>query len=169
MSVAPAPEGSARRAAEATATATEEERQRNRKKSNRLSARKSRMKKQQYVDGLAVEAEKLRRENDAMRAGVGAVLQRCRMVEQENRVLTAHARELCSALQLRGSQLRLLGEVAGVPLDVPDVADHLVQLYGGGGGGLGMPPLSPPRIPVLFFQPDSVMDAVSMIQDYESI
>ncbi|KAF0915423.1 hypothetical protein E2562_036275 [Oryza meyeriana var. granulata] len=165
MAAALATEGAARRAA----AATEEERQRNRKKSNRLSARRSRMKKQQYVDGLAVEVEQLRRENDSMRAGVGAVLQRCRLVEQENRVLLAHARELCSALQLRNSQLRLLGEVASVPLDVPDVADHLMQLYG---RGMVMPPLSPlpplpPQIQMLF-QPD-VMDAVSMLQGYESI
>uniref|UniRef100_A0A0E0CZH7 BZIP domain-containing protein n=1 Tax=Oryza meridionalis TaxID=40149 RepID=A0A0E0CZH7_9ORYZ len=175
MSVAPAPEGSARRAAAAAAAAaTKEERQRNRKRSNRLSAQRSRMKKQQYVDGLAVEAEQLRRENDAMRAGAGAALQRCRLVEQENRVLAAHARELCSGLQLRASQLRLLGEVAGVPLDVPDIADHLVQLYG---GGLGMTTLSPPppllplppQIEMLFFQPDSVMDPVSMLQGYENI
>uniref|UniRef100_A0A0E0GLC2 BZIP domain-containing protein n=1 Tax=Oryza nivara TaxID=4536 RepID=A0A0E0GLC2_ORYNI len=173
MSVAPATEGSARRSA-AAAAEEEEERQRNRKRSNRLSAQRSRMKKQQYVDGLAVEAEQLRRENDAMRAGAGAVLQRCRLVEQENRVLAAHARELCSALQLRASQLRLLGEVAGVPLDVPDVADHLVQLYG---GDLGMTPLSPPpllpplppQIEMLYFQPDSVMDPVSMLQGYENI
>ncbi|XP_006649961.1 ocs element-binding factor 1-like [Oryza brachyantha] len=169
MSVAPVPEGARRAAA-----AIEEERQRNRKKSNRLSARRSRMKKQQYVDGLSVEVEQLRRENDATRAGVGAVLQRCGLVEQENRVLLAHARELCSTLQLRTSQLRLLGEVASVTLDVPDVADHLMQLYGGGAGAGGLVmPLSPPPPPLppqiqMLLQSD-VMHTVSMLQGYESI
>ncbi|KAL5218063.1 hypothetical protein ABZP36_018747 [Zizania latifolia] len=140
------------------AAATDEERQRSRKTSNRLSARRSRMKKQQYVDGLAVEAEHLRRENDAMRAGVAAALQRCQLLEHENRVHTAHARELCSVLQLRNSQLRLLGDVAGVPLDVPHVADHLMQLY----GGLVMPLAPPPPQTQMLFQPD-VMEAVGML------
>lgn len=123
------------------AVTTEEERRRNRMTSNRLSARKSRMKRQQYVDDLTAENERLRRENEAMRASVADVLQRSRAVEQENRVLAAHARQLCAALLLRNSQLRLLGDVAGVPLDVPGVPDHLVQLY----GGVQMPvtPVSP--------------------------
>ncbi|KAF8683890.1 hypothetical protein HU200_044832 [Digitaria exilis] len=121
--------------------------------SNRLSARKSRMKRQQHVDDLTAEAERLRRENEAMRAAVGGAAEQGRALERENRVLAAHARQLCAALMLRNSQLRLLGAVAGVTLDVPGVPDHLVQLYGGLGLGLQMQmpasamPLSPPTPP----------------------
>lgn len=148
MAAAAPQQQGARRAA----VATEEERRRNRMTSNRLSARKSRMKRQQHVDDLAAEAERLRRENEAMRAAVGGALQQSRAFEQENRVLAAHARQLCAALLLRNSQLRLLGAVAGVPLDVPSVPDHLVRLY----GGLQMPaamPLSPPTPPPLLELP----------------
>ncbi|KAF8721530.1 hypothetical protein HU200_023037 [Digitaria exilis] len=119
--------------------------------SNRLSARKSRMKRQQHVDDLTAEAERLRRENEAMRAAVGGAAEQGRALERENRVLAAHARQLCAALLLRNSQLRLLGAVAGVTLDVPGVPDHLVQLYGGLGLQMQMPaaamPLSPPTPP----------------------
>lgn len=164
MAAAAPQQQGARRAA----VATEEERRRNRMTSNRLSARKSRMKRQQHVDDLAAEAERLRRENEAMRACAGGAQERSRALEQENRVLAAHARQLCAALLLRNSQLRLLGAVAGVPLDVPSVPDHLVRLY----GGLQIMPaaaamlLSPPTPPLLelpleiqmLLQPDDVMD-----------
>ncbi|KAK8446104.1 hypothetical protein SEVIR_9G434201v4 [Setaria viridis] len=151
------------------AAATEEERRRNRMTSNRLSARKSRMKRQQHVDDLAAEAERLRRENEAMRAGVGGALRRGRALEQENRVLAAHARQLCAALLLANSQLRLLGGVAGVPLDVPGVPDHLVQLYGGT-QQMPVTPLAPTPPPLqlpleiqMLLQPD-VMDAVGVLE-----
>jgi len=160
---AAAPQG-ARRAA----VATEEERRRKRMTSNRLSARKSRMKRQQHVDDLTAEAERLRRENEAMRAGAGEALRRGRALEQENRVLAAHARQLCAALLLRNSQLRLLGGVAGVPLDVPGVPDHLVQLYGGP-HQMPVTPLAPPpplQLPLeiqMLLQPADVMDAVGVL------
>lgn len=114
VAAAAAPQG-ARRAA----VATEEERRRNRMTSNRLSARKSRMKRQQHVDDLTAEAERLRRENEAMRAGAGEALRRGRALEQENRVLAAHARQLCAALLLRNSQLRLLGGTPGTSSGTP--------------------------------------------------
>ncbi|CAN6295356.1 unnamed protein product [Urochloa humidicola] len=170
---APGQQGVARRAG-AAAPATEEERRRNRMTSNRLSARKSRMKRQQHVEDLAAEAERLRRENESMRAAAEGALRRGGALEQENRVLAAHARQLCAALLLRNSQLRLLGGVAGVPLDVPGVPDHLLQLYG---GMRDMPvtllaPAPPPPLPMqlpleiqqmlLQLQPD-VMGAVGML------
>lgn len=142
------------------AAVTEEDRRRKRMTSNRLSARKTRMKKQQYVDDLTALAGQLKQENEAVRASASVALEQCRLLEQENRVLMAHARELCSVLQLRNFQLRLLGDVAGLPLDVPDVGDHLMQLY----GGLQMPLSPPPPLPLrpqvqMLAQPD-VMDAV---------
>ncbi|KAL6644942.1 hypothetical protein ACP70R_014022 [Stipagrostis hirtigluma subsp. patula] len=156
---AAAAEGVHRAGAGAAAT-SEEERRRKRMTSNRLSARKSRMKQRQHVEDLTALADRLRLENEAMRAGVEGAQRRSRLLEQENRVLAAHARELCAALLLRNSQLRMLGDVAGVPLDVPGVPDHLLQLYGG--GGMQTPrPLMPMEIQMLL-QPD-VTDATSML------
>jgi hypothetical protein len=144
--MAPAAQGTRR------AAVTEEERRRNRMTSNRLSARKSRMQRQQHVEDLTATLERLRRENAAMRASVDGALRRCRALEQENRVLAAHARELL----LRNSQLRTLGDFAGVP----GVPDHLARMYG---GDVQMPVPSPPpeplEIPQVLFWPDAVMDA----------
>lgn len=110
---------------------TEEERQRKRKTSNRLSARRSRIKRQQHEDNLAARAAQLALDNEAMRSTTGLVQQQCSLVEQQNRVLSADARYLYSLLQQRNSQLRVLGEVAGVPMDVQEIPVHLTQLYGG--------------------------------------
>jgi hypothetical protein len=139
------------------AAVTDEERRRNRMTSNRMSARKSRMKRQRHVEELTASAEQLGRENAAMRASVDGALRRCRLLEQENRVLAAHARELCAALLLRNSQLQTIGDFAGVPLDVPGVPDHLARLYGGGDAQMPVP--SPPLVPTLFWWPDDAMDA----------
>ncbi|TVU47331.1 hypothetical protein EJB05_06927, partial [Eragrostis curvula] len=143
------------------AAVTDEERRRNRMTSNRLSARKSRMKRQQHAEELAATAERLGRENETLRAGVDGALQQCRLMEQENRVLAAHARELHATLLLRNSQLRTLADFAGVPLDVPGVPDHLELLYGGGGAQMPPPPTSSPaalplEIQMLLFQPDAM-------------
>lgn len=163
-----APAAAAQQGARRAAVVTEEERRRNRMTSNRLSARKSRMKRQQHVDELTATADRLARENEAMRASVDGAVRGRRLLEQENRVLVAHARELCAALMLRNSQLRTLGEFTGVPLDVPAVPGHLVQLYGGDVVQMPMPSPSPPPPPApplpmeiyqALFWPDAMDDA----------
>ncbi|KQK22015.1 bZIP transcription factor 53 [Brachypodium distachyon] len=130
---------------------TEEERRRNRMTSNRLSAQRSRMKRQQREEDLAAQASRLKLENEAMRAAAGIRQQQCRLLQQENRVRAAHARELYAVLQLRNSQLRMLGQAADLPLDVPEVSAHLTQLYGG--GPPAVPPLPPEIYQMLQFQP----------------
>ncbi|KAF7049261.1 hypothetical protein CFC21_057829 [Triticum aestivum] len=136
---------------------TEEERQRKRKTSNRLSAQRSRMKRQQREDNLAARAAQLETDNEAMRVTTGLVQQQCSLVEQQNRVLSADARYLYSLLQQRNSQLRQLGELAGVPMDVQEIPVHLTQLY----GGLQTPPAPPLSFPPeiqMMFQPDQLDD-----------
>ena len=68
------PLAGAQGARRAAVVITEEERRRNRMTSNRLSARKSRMKRQRHVDDLAAEAERLRRENEAKITALYTVL-----------------------------------------------------------------------------------------------
>jgi hypothetical protein len=118
---------------------TEEERQRSRKISNRLSARRSRAKRQQQEVDLAAYAAQLEVNNEAMRATTGVVLQHYNLVEQANRVLSADARHLYSELERRNSQLRLFGLIKGMPMDVPEIPAHLTELY----GGLQVPPPPP--------------------------
>lgn len=127
-------------------TVTEEERQHKRKTSNRLSAQRSRIKRQQREDNLAARAAQLEIDNEAMRVTTSLVQQQCCLVEQQNRVLFADARCLYSLLQQQNSQLRMLGQITGVPMDVPEVPAHLTQLYGSLQTPLA-PPLSlPPEI-----------------------
>lgn len=93
---------------------TEEERQRSRKISNRLSARRSRAKRQQEED-MAARAAQLALNNEAMRATTGLV--HCDLVEQVNQVLSADARHLYSELERQNSQLRFVSSPDSV-LDV---------------------------------------------------
>uniref|UniRef100_A0ACD5XPD4 Uncharacterized protein n=1 Tax=Avena sativa TaxID=4498 RepID=A0ACD5XPD4_AVESA len=123
---------------------TEEERRLRRMASNRLSARRSRAKRQQQGLDLAAYAAQLAVNNEAMRATTGVVRQNYDLVEQANRVLEADARHLYSELERRNAQLRLLGQITRVPMDVPDIPAHLTQLYGGLQEPLPLPPPAPP-------------------------
>uniref|UniRef100_A0ACD5WWJ3 Uncharacterized protein n=1 Tax=Avena sativa TaxID=4498 RepID=A0ACD5WWJ3_AVESA len=121
---------------------TEEERRLRRMASNRLSARRSRAKRQQQGVDLAAYAAQLTVNNEAMRATTGVIRQQYDLVEQANRVLAADARHLYSELERRNAQLRLLGQTTGMPMDVPDIPAHLTQLYGG--LQVPLPPPAPP-------------------------
>jgi len=103
------------------------------------------MKRQQSEENLAARAAQLALNNEAMRATTGVVLQHCDLVQQENRVLSADARHLYSELERRNSQLRFLGQITRIPVDVPDIPAHLTHLY----GGLQVPPPPPPLSPSL--------------------
>lgn len=94
---------------------------------------------------LAAYAAQLAVNNDAMRATTGVVRQNYDLVEQANRVLEADARHLYSELERRNAQLRLLGQITRVPMDVPDIPAHLTQLYGG-----LQEPLPPPAPPLSY-------------------
>ncbi|KAK1650670.1 hypothetical protein QYE76_068475 [Lolium multiflorum] len=127
---------------------TEEERRRRRMASNRVSAQRSRMKRQQSAEYLALRVAQLAENNEAMRATTGVVLQHCELVEQANRVLAADARHLYTELERANSQLRLFGQFMRMPMDVPEIAAHLTQLYGGLQVPLPPPPsLSPSLLP----------------------
>ncbi|KAM0890575.1 hypothetical protein ACQ4PT_026941 [Festuca glaucescens] len=132
---------------------TEEERRRRRMASNRISAQRSRMKRQQSAEDLAVRAAQLAENNEAMRATTGVVLQHCELVEQANRVLAADARHLYSELERANSQLRLFGQFMGMPMDVPEIPPHLTELY----SGMQVPlPPPPPLSPLLLLPPPSL-------------
>ncbi|RDY09443.1 bZIP transcription factor 44, partial [Mucuna pruriens] len=76
-----------------------EERKRKRMQSNRESARRSRMRKQQHVEGLSGQLEELKREKEEMREKIGMTREVYLKVEAENAILRAQMAELSNRLQ----------------------------------------------------------------------
>lgn len=81
------------------AVAVLEERKRRRKESNRLSAQRSRERKQRQLDGLTAQVAALRARNGAMAAAAHDAARRCAAVQAENELLRARALELGARLQ----------------------------------------------------------------------
>lgn len=75
------------------------ERKRKRKESNRLSAQRSRARKQRQLDELTVQVAALRARNGAMAAAAHDVQRRCAAVQAENALLQAMNLELGERLQ----------------------------------------------------------------------
>ncbi|RZR86270.1 hypothetical protein BHM03_00013442 [Ensete ventricosum] len=67
--------------------------------SNRESARRSRMRKQQHLDELMAQANQLRKENRQLLTNLSLTKQHYAAVEYENSVLRAQVMELRSRLQ----------------------------------------------------------------------
>ncbi|XP_052194587.1 bZIP transcription factor 44 [Diospyros lotus] len=76
-----------------------DQRKRKRKISNRESARRSRMRKQQHLDELTARVAELRKENGQIIAGISATTQQYLAVEGENSILRAQEAELSHRLQ----------------------------------------------------------------------
>ena len=76
-----------------------DQRKRKRMQSNRESARRSRMRKQQHLDELTARAAQLRRDNAQIAASVGVTAQHLAGLQAENSVLRAQMSELSQRLQ----------------------------------------------------------------------
>ncbi|KAK7400138.1 hypothetical protein VNO78_11338 [Psophocarpus tetragonolobus] len=73
---------------------TMEQRKRKRMQSNRESARRSRMRKQQHLEGLSAQLEQLKKEKEEMNRNIGMTTQLLMKVEGENAILRAQVGEL---------------------------------------------------------------------------
>ncbi|XP_071716029.1 bZIP transcription factor 44-like [Rutidosis leptorrhynchoides] len=76
-----------------------DQRKRKRMLSNRESARKSRMRKQQRLEELTGELSQLRKENNQIMSSISVTTQHYMSVEAENCVLRAQVAELSNRLQ----------------------------------------------------------------------
>jgi hypothetical protein len=76
-----------------------EERKRKRKESNRLSAQRSRARKQRQLDNLTKQVAALRAKKDAVAAAARDAARRCAAVQAENELLRARSLELGTRLQ----------------------------------------------------------------------
>lgn len=75
------------------------ERKRKRMQSNRESARRSRMRKQQQLDGLMGQVNQSKKENSQILTSINITTQHLKSIESENSILRAQMMELSQRLQ----------------------------------------------------------------------
>ncbi|KAK9147039.1 hypothetical protein Sjap_006942 [Stephania japonica] len=95
--------------------------------SNRESARRSRMKKQQRLDDLLNQMVQLQKENAEIMQRVDFTTQAYNQVESENNVLRARMMELQDRLQSLNNVLYVAEEVSGLAMDIPEIPDPLMK------------------------------------------
>ncbi|KAF8018709.1 hypothetical protein BT93_H3570 [Corymbia citriodora subsp. variegata] len=89
-----------------------DQRKRKRMVSNRESARRSRMRKQQHLDELMAQAGQLRAENAQIAHSVNVTTQLYLSIEAENSVLSAQVAELSNRLQSLDDIISYLGSTS---------------------------------------------------------
>lgn len=104
-----------------------DERKRKRMISNRESARRSRMRKQQHMDELMKEANDLKLQNSQVSLKIEAVSKLYISVESENNVLRAQIMELTDRLRSLNSVLQFMQDASGFAMDIPEIPDNLLE------------------------------------------
>ncbi|GLJ19677.1 hypothetical protein SUGI_0356410 [Cryptomeria japonica] len=93
-----------------------DERKQKRMISNRESARRSRLRKQQHLDELRAEAAHLRAENNKILTKFNFISQDYMKLQEENIVLKSHADELSHKLQYLNMAIQWAGVLNGLDL-----------------------------------------------------
>lgn len=104
-----------------------DDRKKRRMISNRESARRSRMRKQQHLDELINQVSQLQKENNEILQRVNGISQLYVNVESENSILRTQMTELSDRLQSLNSVLRIIEEVSGYSMDIPEIPDPLLR------------------------------------------
>lgn len=104
-----------------------DERKRKRMISNRESARRSRMKKQQRVDELFGEMSQLQSQNKVVMNKINQATDMFVGVASENNVLRAQLSELSDRLYSLNTVLSIVEEVSGLAMDIPQMPDTLME------------------------------------------
>ncbi|XP_039126671.1 bZIP transcription factor 53-like [Dioscorea cayenensis subsp. rotundata] len=105
----------------------EDQRKRKRMISNRESARRSRMRKQQHMDDLTNQVAELKNENSQIIAQVNLIAEQYLNSDLENAVLRTQVIELTERLRSLSSVLRFVEEFSGTPMYIPEIPDPLLQ------------------------------------------
>ncbi|CAL9750315.1 unnamed protein product [Musa acuminata subsp. burmannicoides] len=105
------------------------ERTQKRKLSNRESARRSRMRKQQHLLELTSDETRLKLENGQILERVERLAQGHQWLESENAVLRAEVAELAESLRSLESVLCYAEEFDGVATDAVKPSDHLLRRW----------------------------------------
>lgn len=104
-----------------------DERKRKRMLSNRESARRSRMRKQQHLDDLVNQVALLKEENSQILMQVNLFTQQYVRMESENTILRTQVMELTDRLRSLNSVLHLVEELSGMAMDIPEIPDPLLR------------------------------------------
>ncbi|XP_051118898.1 bZIP transcription factor 53-like [Andrographis paniculata] len=105
----------------------DDDKKRKRKLSNRESARRSRMRKQQHLDELVTEQSHLQEENKKLMQMIDDASQRYLDSASNNNVLRAQVMELTDRLRSLNSVIEIASEVSGLSLDIQDIPDALLE------------------------------------------
>lgn len=97
-----------------------DERKRKRMISNRESARRSRMRKQQKVEGLINQAAKLRSDNKTTEEKINHAVNSYVGLASRNNVLRAQMAELTDRLNSLNSVIQIAQDVSCFPYEIPD-------------------------------------------------
>lgn len=106
-----------------------DDRKKRRMISNRESARRSRMRKQQHLETLVGQINQLQAEKGQLMQSVNDTSQMFMEVESENNVLRAQAMELTDRLQYLNSVLHTFEDSSGFAMDVSEIPDSVLEQW----------------------------------------
>lgn len=104
-----------------------DERKRKRMISNKESARRSRIRKQQHVESLISQVAQLQNENKLIEVKINNVADVYIGLAIENNVMRAQLSELTDRLRSLNSVLQIAEEVVGYAVDIPEIPDALLE------------------------------------------
>lgn len=104
-----------------------DDRKRKRMQSNRESAKRSRMRKQQHMDGLLSKITQMQKENREIMEMIDKTTELYIKIASDNNVLRAQMMELTDRLHSLNSVLQIVEEVSGLAVDIPQIPDALLE------------------------------------------
>ena len=104
-----------------------DDKKRKRMISNRESAKRSRMKKQQRLDELIAQVSQLQNENSQIMQRVNATTHLYATYASDNNVLKAQVVELTNRLRSLNEVLYIAEEVSGLAMDIPEIPDPMLE------------------------------------------
>lgn len=104
-----------------------DQRRQRRMLSNRESARRSRMRKQKHLDDLIGQVATLQNDNGEILSKVNVATEHYVRVEADNTILRTQLMELTDRLQSLNSVLRIVEDVSGYAMDIPEIPDPLLR------------------------------------------
>lgn len=104
-----------------------DDKKRRRIESNRESARRSRLKKQELIGDLIGQVAQLKNENNQLVQRIDNVSRMFTEVESGNDILRAQVMKLTNRLASLNSVLQIMEAVSGVAIDIPEMPDIIMK------------------------------------------